>query len=118
MTRGATPSGQVDQRGDEPLEGVHGTAFCDGSGNSPRGSSCACVVLDSVSGEVLAEVGTVIDKCSNNVAEYHGLHLALMTAAEIGITHLEVFSDSQLIVNQVNEKWDVKDPNLSLCRDI
>lgn len=83
-------------------------AYCDGSGNSPRGSTCACVIVDPETAEVLLDRSKVLKKCSNNVAEYEGLILALETAHELGVRDLEVFSDSQLIVNQVNEKWDVK----------
>jgi ribonuclease HI len=93
------------------------TAFCDGSGGSPRGSTCACVVYD-ISGEIVAEEARVLALVSNNVAEYEGLILALRTSHDLGVTDLEIFSDSQLIVNQVNGLWKVKHDDLLPLRDL
>ena len=87
-------------------------AYCDGSGGSPSGSTCACVIFDP-SGTVLQEKAIQLsDDASNNEAEYSGLILAIETALELGVTDLEVFSDSQLIVNQINENWRIKEIRL------
>lgn len=48
---------------------------------------------------------------SNNEAEYEGLTLSFLTAKQLGIFRLHAFSDSQLVVRQVNgifEAWDPK----------
>jgi ribonuclease HI len=42
------------------------------------------------------------EKKTNNQAEYGGLLLGFSKALELKITHIEVYGDSQLIVNQVN----------------
>lgn len=91
-------------------------AYCDGSGNSPKGSTCACVVFDSQTGHVLSEKSKSLVLCSNNIAEYEGLILALETAKDLGVTDLQVFSDSQLIVNQIHENWKVKEVSLLTLR--
>jgi ribonuclease HI len=84
-------------------------AYCDGSGNSPRGSSCAAVVCDAESGEMLAEKAKQIWICSNNIAEYMGVLLALQLAKELHADEVEVRSDSQVVVNQVTGEWEPKD---------
>lgn len=73
--------------------------------------------MDAETSEILAERAEPLPVGTNNVAEYEGLILALLLAAEHGVTDLEVFSDSQLIVNQVQEKWDLKNEGLLPLRD-
>lgn len=76
-------------------------------------------------GEVLAERSVVLEKCSNNIAEYEGLILAIETSLEFeddDDMELEILSDSQLIVNQVNGEWKCKNeelqPYLAQARDL
>ena len=52
------------------------------------------------------------ESCSNNAAEYQALILGLELAIESSITMLEVFGGSQLIVNQMNQKFKVRKPDL------
>ena len=49
---------------------------------------------------------------TNNVAEYTALVEALGAAIEEGATELLVFSDSLLLVKQMNGEFRVKHPNL------
>ncbi|XP_057723967.1 uncharacterized protein LOC130939916 [Arachis stenosperma] len=46
---------------------------------------------------------------SNNQAEYEALLAGLRLAQSLNITHLQVYCDSQLIVQQVNGNFQVKD---------
>ncbi|KAL5570332.1 hypothetical protein UlMin_026907 [Ulmus minor] len=57
--------------------------------------------------------GSSTDNCSgagaiNNQAEYEALLAGLRLAKEVSARHLLIYSDSQLIVNQVNSKYQVK----------
>ena len=47
---------------------------------------------------------------SNNEAEYEALIIGLKLAKELGAQELKVFNDSQLIVGQVNEKFEAQSP--------
>ena len=49
---------------------------------------------------------SLLEPCSNNAAEYQALIIGLELALEYGITMLEAFGDSQLIVNQMNQKYE------------
>ncbi|XP_043807314.1 uncharacterized protein LOC122721960 [Manihot esculenta] len=49
-------------------------------------------------------------KASNNVAEYEALVNGMLVASEIGVTNLEVNSDSQLVINQVMGVYQARDP--------
>lgn len=90
---------------------------CDGSGNSPKGSSAGCVIAVADSGSVIAERSKVLPLCSNNVAEYEGVILTLETAISLEAEDLTIRSDSQLIVNQTNGEWKVKQDDLRSLRD-
>lgn len=46
--------------------------------------------------------------CTNNIVEYEALIIGLCTTTEWKITQLQVYGDSQLIVNQVNDDYNTK----------
>ncbi|GKU89490.1 hypothetical protein SLEP1_g3623 [Rubroshorea leprosula] len=47
---------------------------------------------------------------TNNIAEYEALLLGLQLALELKINAIQVYSDSQLVVNQINSICEVVDP--------
>ena len=55
--------------------------------------------------------------CTNNYAEYKGLHCGISLAIEKGVKRLEVFGDSLLIINQMNRKWECRHKGLRLIFD-
>ena len=54
------------------------------------------------------EIAEEIGMGTNNEAEYMALMAVLDAAIEVGAQHLEVFGDSQLVINQVNGAWFIK----------
>ena len=81
-----------------------GAAWKDGTG--------AGVILVTPEKEVLLYAFTLIENCSNNVAEYQALAMGLEMAIELKITRLKVFGDSKLIINQLLALYEVKKPEL------
>ncbi|GLU23410.1 hypothetical protein SLE2022_394160 [Rubroshorea leprosula] len=49
---------------------------------------------------------------TNNAAEYEALIYGLKLASELKVQSIQVFSDSQLVVGQVNGNCEVRDPQL------
>jgi probable phosphoglycerate mutase len=49
---------------------------------------------------------------TNNYAEYYGLILLLEWAIKFNVYEMTIYCDSELIVNQVNEKWQVHNEDL------
>ena len=89
--------------------------FFDGaSRSSPRGGIIAGVgvVLISPQNHVLPHAFSLTEPCSNNVAEYNALLIGLEVAKGLGITNLEAYGDSKLIVNQVTGEYEVKNEDL------
>ena len=54
--------------------------------------------------------------CSNNTAEYEAYLTRLATALEIGVKHLRVLDDSNLVVCQTKGSFSLKEPSLAPYR--
>ncbi|KAM1985525.1 hypothetical protein ACFX16_013686 [Malus domestica] len=52
-------------------------------------------------------------KASNNEAEYEALLAGLHLAKHLGVKRIDIFSDSQLVVNQVTNNFDAKDSSMA-----
>ncbi|XP_057444888.1 uncharacterized protein LOC130737133 [Lotus japonicus] len=86
------------------------TLFVDGSSN--ENGSVAGVTLQGPGELVLEQSLRFQFKASNNQAEYEALIAGLKLAIEVQIDSLLVRTDSLLVVNQVNEVFQVKEPAL------
>jgi probable phosphoglycerate mutase len=83
-----------------------------GSRGNPGPAGYGAVVLDAVTGEVLAERAAGIGTATNNVAEYQGLIAGLSAALDVGAAVVDVRMDSKLVVEQMKGTWRVKHPVL------
>jgi len=93
------------------LEGAY-TANIDGAARGNPGPASYGVVIRRPDGRTHESLGKYIGRHTNNVAEYYALIAALDYAAANGIKRLRVYSDSQLIVNQIKGLYKVKHPDL------
>ena len=83
-----------------------------GGARGNPGPAAYAYVLEAEDGTVLAAHGEAIGVATNNVAEYSALGAGLEKAAEIGVTELEVISDSELMVKQMRGEYRVKNEAL------
>lgn len=84
------------------------TLFTDAGARGNPGPAGIGVVLKDESGDVIGEIAQAIGVTTNNVAEYKALIAGLELAREKGVTDLEVFMDSKLVVFQVKGEWKIK----------
>jgi len=91
---------------------VKARLFTDGGARGNPGPAAAAYVLEADDGHVLAAHGEAIGVATNNVAEYRALVAGLAKAVEVGVDELEVVSDSELLVKQMNGEYRVKSPPL------
>jgi len=85
----------------------------DGGARGNPGPAGAGVVIQSADdGTVLFEGGFFLGKATNNVAEYQALLEALPAARNLGADSVEVRSDSELLVRQMNGQYRVKNAGL------
>ncbi len=84
-----------------------------GSRGNPGEAAYGAVLMDAVSGEVIAERAECIGIATNNVAEYRGLIAGLELFNEhTPQAELEVRMDSKLVVEQMSGRWKVKHPDM------
>jgi ribonuclease HI len=86
--------------------------YSDGASRGNPGPAGAGFILLDPGGEIRAQAGHYLGVATNNVAEYRGLLLGLKAAHKLGILKLHVFSDSELLVRQLNGSYRVKAPHL------
>ncbi len=85
-----------------------------GSRGNPGLSGSGAVVIDPVSGEILAEIGFYGGIASNNVAEYKGMIAGVRRALELDPdAELHIRMDSKLVVEQMSGRWKIKHPAMA-----
>jgi len=90
----------------------HVTIYTDGASRGNPGPGAAAFILTNTSGKVIGGKGFFLGKTTHNAAEYMGLLQGLLAARELGISGVRVFSDSELMVRQINGEYKVKSKNL------
>ncbi|XP_074318681.1 uncharacterized protein LOC141655504 [Silene latifolia] len=81
-----------------------GAARQDGAG--------AGVVFVTPQNHLMPYAFTLTQLCTNNMAEYQALILGLQMAIEIGVRDMDIYGDSELVVNQVLGEYEVKKEDL------
>jgi ribonuclease HI len=84
----------------------------DGGARGNPGPAALAYVLEAADGTVLDARGERIGVATNNVAEYRALVAGLRSALELGVTELDVVSDSELLVRQMRGEYRVKNAAL------
>ncbi len=87
-------------------------AVSDGaSRGNPGEAACAAILFDK-RGEELLRRSQRLGVTTNNVAEYHGVILALELAKSLGAAELLLKTDSELVARQLNGQYKVKHVSL------
>jgi len=91
------------------------TIYTDGGARptNPGHSGFACVL--SLNGDDYI-ISRYIGWRTNNVAEYFGVVTALKYALELGATDITIYTDSQLVRNQIEGNWRCKDDELKVLQ--
>ena len=83
--------------------------YIDGSSRGNPGQSGIGVVLKNAEGNTVLRYSRHVGAVTNNVAEYLALLVCVEKSVAAGCKELMVFSDSELLVNQMNRKFKVRD---------
>ncbi len=86
--------------------------FVDGSTRGNPGPSAYAFVIKDIKDTVLLEEGGFIGDATNNIAEARGIIAALSRALSLGKKKIHLFSDSELIVNQMLGSYRIRNPEL------
>ncbi|MGA9529617.1 MAG: ribonuclease HI family protein [Terriglobales bacterium] len=93
------------------------TAHVDGGARGNPGPAGYGAVIHDPQGKKIAELSEYLGYHTNNYAEYQGLLGVLHYALENRIMALQVVSDSELMVRQMNGIYKVKHPELRKLYD-
>jgi ribonuclease HI len=85
--------------------------FTDGAARGNPGPAGIGVVIRNDE-KILLQVSDYIGKTTNNVAEYLAFIRGLEEALDMGERNIEVFTDSELLVKQINGEYKVKNEGL------
>ena len=86
--------------------------YTDGAARgNPGPAACAYIVVQS--SKILFSDVEYIENATNNVAEYNAIINALDRIKENYSGEVEVYSDSNLAIQQINGKWKINYPHLA-----
>ena len=90
----------------------------DGFSTTYSGGGGVGVVLYHEEDKIVALSFKLKFSCSNNTAKYKAYLTELATALEMGVKHLRVLGDLNLVVYQAKESFSLKEPSLAPYRAI
>ena len=70
------------------------------------------IILLMPEGEVVPIAKKLAFKVINNEAEYKVCILRMEALIALGVTEVEIFRDSMLVINQATEEWELKEHHL------
>ncbi|KKR32140.1 MAG: Ribonuclease H [Candidatus Falkowbacteria bacterium GW2011_GWF2_39_8] len=83
-----------------------------GARGNPGPAGIGAVIFDEAE-KIVAEVSEYIGETTNNQAEYKAVVAAIQKAKELGGEELDFYLDSQLVVEQLNRNYKVKNEGLA-----
>jgi ribonuclease HI len=86
--------------------------YVDGASRGNPGAAGAGAIIKDEKGNVIKRFKRYLGVTTNNVAEYQALILALKGVADMRYGRVKIFSDSELLVKQINGEYGVKSRGL------
>ena len=86
--------------------------YTDGASRGNPGPAAAAFVLTDDSSNRICAKAAFLGEATNNIAEYTALLNALGQAQQLDAKKVMIFSDSELMVRQINGIYRVKNPNI------
>ena len=84
----------------------------DGASSGNPGKSGAGIVARDKDGNIVLSRSIFLGEMTNNMAEYEALLIALNDAARNSVKEVTVYTDSQLVANQINGLYKIKNTTL------
>lgn len=89
-------------------------AYCDGACRKGNPGLCACAFAIYESGKPVSSAGFFLgpELHTNNYAEYQSILHLLSALSSKGLTNVIIYTDSKLVVEQVNGNWQCRKADL------
>ena len=91
--------------------------FDGGSRGNPGPAGVGIVILNTSTQKTLVEKSIFIGHTTNNACEYAGLIHGLQLAQQYGISKINIYSDSMLVVKHINGEYKVRNSRLKPLYD-
>jgi ribonuclease HI len=88
------------------------TIFTDGASRGNPGPAAIGAVIKDEKGNLVASISRCIGQTTNNQAEYRAVIAALEKAVSLGARQVVLYSDSELLVRQINGQYKIKNTAL------
>ena len=86
--------------------------FTDGASQGNPGPAAIGATIEDEQGKLITTISQPIDQATNNQAEYQAVIAALERAISLGANQVDMHSDSELVVRQINGRYRVKKTSL------
>jgi ribonuclease HI len=86
--------------------------FADGSSHSTRNLASVAWAIYAPTNELISLRGVCLGHATNNIAAYSAVIELLVDAISLGIRHLVMRLDSQLVVLQLSNIYSIRSPTL------
>ena len=93
--------------------------YTDGASRKNPGQAGAGIFIKHLNGETIAEIARYLGITTNNEAEYMAFIIALEYLLnelkiddDVNLIKINLYSDSQLLIRQINGQYSVKSPNI------
>ncbi|MCE5185694.1 MAG: phosphoribosylglycinamide formyltransferase [Planctomycetaceae bacterium] len=86
--------------------------YTDGGSRGNPGPAAAAFIIKDRQGKQLLGRALFLGRTTNNAAEYAAVRAALLAAKEMGAEEIHLFSDSELLVRQLQGQYRVKSENI------
>jgi len=86
--------------------------FADGASQGNPGLAAIGAIIKDEQGRVITSISQGIGRATNNQAEYRAIIAALENAVSLGASQVDMRSDSELVVRQINGGYRVKNASL------
>ena len=85
----------------------------DGGARGNPGPAGIGIVIQDEESKVIKEISEYIGEATNNQAEYRAVIRAMEEAQKLGAEELKFYLDSELVVEQLNRRYKVKNKELA-----
>ena len=86
--------------------------FTDGASRGNPGPAAIGAIIKDTGGKLITSISQPIGRATNNQAEYRAIITALEQAINLGVSQVEIRSDSELVTRQINGQYRVKTASL------
>jgi len=86
--------------------------FTDGASQGNPGLAAIGAIIKNEQGRIITSISQGIGRTTNNQAEYRAIIAALENAVSLGANQVDMRSDSELVVRQINGRYRVKNASL------